>query len=130
MRKAGGIERNQWEIGGGTQRWTFDLTKPEDMIEIGTFGPPGDMPRIPDAEQGRPYRRGWYLSMNPEGGPPLPGGPVGTTFNALLRIEPGNGRIEMMPLPPAHAINEPVHVPAADPDKDGWLMFVVDRQAG
>lgn len=130
MRKAGGIERNQWEIGGGTQRWTFDLAKEGDGFEVRNFGPPGDMPRIPNAEQGRPYRRGWYLSMNPQGGPPLPGGPVGTTFNALLRIEPGNGRIDMMGLPPAHAVNEPVHIPAADPDREGWLMMVVDRQAG
>ncbi len=25
-------------------------------------------------------------------------------------------------------INEPVHVPSADPDHDGWLLAVVDRQ--
>jgi carotenoid cleavage dioxygenase len=88
------------------------------------------MPLIPDALQGRPYRHGWYLSINPQGGPPLAGGPVGTAFNCLLRIEPGNGRIDMMAMPPGFAINEPVHIPSNDPDHEGWLMFVVDQQVG
>ncbi|WP_404713382.1 carotenoid oxygenase family protein [Sphingomonas sp. MMS24-J13] len=130
MRKAGGIERNQWEIGGSLQRWTFDMTKPGETFEVRDLGPPGDMPRIPDALQGRPYRHGWYLSINPQGGPPLAGGPVGTAFNCLLRIEPGNGRIDAMGLPPGFAINEPIHIPSRDPDHEGWLMFVVDQQVG
>jgi carotenoid cleavage dioxygenase len=66
--------------------------------------------------------------MNPEGGPPLPGGPVGSAFNAMLRIEPGNGRIEAMMLEPGLAISEPVHVPSAQTDHEGWLLMVIDRQ--
>ena len=130
MREAAGIKRNNWEIAGSTQRWTFDLSKDSDTFEISDLGPPGDLPRIPDAVQGRPYKHGWYLTMNPEGGPPLTGGPVGTAFNALLRIEPDTGRIEMMGLPFASGINEPAHVPAADPAHDGWLLSVVDRKVG
>jgi len=129
VRAASGIERQPWEMGGGFRRWTFDLNRPEDSFEVRDLGPPGDMPRVRDADQGRPYRSAWYLSMNPQGGPPLPGGPAGAAFNALVRIEPGNGRLEVMGVPPGHAINEPVHVPAADPDHEGWLLAVVDRQA-
>jgi len=129
MREAGGVV---WEgpLGGGLIRWTFDLSKPGESFEQQPLGPPGDMPRLRDADQGRPYRSAWYLSMNPQGGPPLPGGPVGVAFNALFRIEPGNGRLEMMGLEPGMGINEPVHVPAAAPDHDGWLLMVVDRQTG
>jgi len=130
MREAGGISWSQQELGGGLIRWTFDLSRPGEDFETRPIGPPGDMPCIRDADQGRPYRAAWYLSINPAGGPPLPGGPVGVAFNALLRIEPGNGRIEALPLPPGMAINEAVHVPARDPDHEGWLLFVVDRQTG
>ncbi|MEC3948092.1 carotenoid oxygenase family protein [Sphingobium sp. HWE2-09] len=129
MREAGGIQRDQREIQGGLTRWTFDLSKEGDTYEERLIGPPGDMPRLRDADQGRPYRSAWYLSMNPQGGPPLPGGPVGFAFNALLQIEPGNGRIDMMGLDFGMAISEPVHVPAQAPDHAGWLLMVVDRQA-
>ncbi len=130
MREAGGVRKQNWEIPGSTQRWTFDLSKGGDAFETIDIGPPGDMPRIPDALHGRSYDHGWYLSMNPEGGPPLIGGPVGTAFNALLRIEPETGRLDMMSLPFESAINEPVHIPADDPDHEGWLLAVIDRKTG
>lgn len=129
MREAGGLQWNG-PLGGGLLRWTFDLSKPGEAFEQRPLGPPGDMPRLADADQGRPYRQAWYLSMNPQGGPPLPGGPVGVSMTALLAIEPGNGRLTMMGLEPGMAINEPVHVPAADPHHPGWLLAVVDRQVG
>lgn len=130
MREAGGVQRAQQEIQGGLTRWTFDMSKEGESFESRVVGPPGDMPRLRDADQGRAYRAAWYLSMNPQGGPPLPGGPVGVAFNALFRIEPGNGRLDMMALEPGMAINEPVHVPSAQPDHDGWLLAMVDRRAG
>jgi carotenoid cleavage dioxygenase len=128
IRRASGIERNQWEIEGGLMRWTCDFESNEDGVGIAPLGPPGDMPRIRDADQGRPYDVAWYLSMNPEGGPPLMGGPVGTAFNAMFRIEPRTGRLDVMGLPPGHAINEPVHIPSRKPGHEGWLVAVVDRQ--
>ncbi len=101
MREAGGVA---WDKPARRRliRWTFDLSKPGEDFEQRPLGPPGDMPRIRDADQGRPYRAAWYGSMNPQGGPPLPGGPVGVSFNCLLRIEPGNGRLEMLALEPGH----------------------------
>ncbi|MCJ2181801.1 carotenoid oxygenase family protein [Novosphingobium sp. 1949] len=130
MREAGGVDRAQQDVGGGLTRWSFDMGKPGESFESRVIGPPGDMPRIPDASQGRLHRKGWYLTINPQGGPPVLGGPVGVSFNMLLQIEPSNGRIEALPLGPGMAINEPVHVPSADPEKEGWLLTVVDKQVG
>ncbi|WP_443019787.1 carotenoid oxygenase family protein [Sphingobium sp. CAP-1] len=130
MREAGGIQRDQRDVQGGLTRWTFDMAKAGESYEERLLGPLGDMPRLRDADQGQPYRAAWYLSINPQGGPPLPGGPVGVAFNMMLRIEPGNGRIDVMGLEPGMAINEPVHVPSAQPDHEGWLLMLVDRQAG
>jgi carotenoid cleavage dioxygenase len=56
----------------------------------------------------------------------MPGGPVGVYFNALLRIEVGNGRVELMGVPPGAAISEPAHVPSNEPGHEGWLLTVVD----
>ncbi len=126
MREAGGIHRQQQEIQGALTRWTIDLSKEDPQIEERPLGPPGDLPRLADADQGRPYNRAWYLSMNPQGGPPMPGGPVGINFNALMRIEPGNGRLTVMGVPPGAAISEPAHVPSSDPDHGGWLLTVID----
>lgn len=129
MREAGGV---QWEgpLGGGLIRWTFDLSKPGEGFEQRPLGPPGDMPRIKDSDQGRPYRAGWYGSINPQGGPPLPGGPVGAAFNCMLRIEPGNARMDVLALEPGMGLNEPVHAPSASPGHEGWLLTVVDRATG
>lgn len=106
MREAGGIFRDQRELQGALTRWTIDMSKAAPTIEARPLGPPGDLPRLADADQGRPYNRAWYLSMNPEAkGPPMLGGPVGANFNALLRIEPGNGRLTLMEVPPGAAIS-------------------------
>ena len=69
-------------------------------------------------------------SINPQGGPPLAGGPVGTAFTCLLRLEMKTGRVDLMGLPPGMAINEPVHIPSSRPGHHGWLLLVVDREAG
>lgn len=130
MREAGGVHRAQQDIQGGLTRWSFNMAKEGEDFESRIIGPPGDMPRLRDEDQGRSFRAAWYLTINPQGGPPLPGGPVGVAFNAMLRIEPGNGRLDMMGLEPGMAINEPVHVPSAREGHEGWLLAVVDRQTG
>jgi carotenoid cleavage dioxygenase len=131
MREAGGIQREQQSLQGALTRWTIDMSQAEPTIEERPLGPPGDLPRLADADQGRPYNRAWYLSMNPEAqGPPLLGGPVGANFNLLLRIEPGNGRLTALGLPPGAGISEPAHVPSKDPHHGGWLLTVVDLPNG
>jgi carotenoid cleavage dioxygenase-like enzyme len=129
MREAGGIKRNQWEIKGALTRWSFDMSKPGDSFGISVVGPPGDLPRIKDVDQGRPYNVFWLPAVNPKGGPPLSGGPVGTAFNCLQRLEMQTGKVEMMELDPGMSINEPVHVPSKRPGHEGWLLAVVDREA-
>jgi carotenoid cleavage dioxygenase len=81
MREAGGIHIDQQAIQGELIRWTIDLAEADPVIEQRPIGPPGDLPRLADADQGRAYPQAWYLSMNPQGGPPMPGGPVGINFN-------------------------------------------------
>ena len=127
MREAGGVHIPQQEIQGGLMRWTIDMSQGDPQIEERPLGPPGDLCRLADKDQGRPYNHAWYLSMNPEAkGPPMLGGPVGANFNCLLRIEVGNGRVTMMEVPPGGAISEPAHVPSSEPGHGGWLLTVVD----
>ncbi len=117
----------RWEAGQMTLVATLsDPAVDEPTLEERPLGPPGDLCRLADADQGRPYNHAWYLSMNPQGGPPMPGGPVGANFNCLLRIEVGNGRVELMGVPPGAAISEPAHVPSSQNGHDGWLLTVVD----
>jgi len=131
MREAGGVHVEQQDIQGALTRWTLDMSNDAPEIQERPLGPPGDLCRLADADQGRPYNRAWYLSMNPEAkGPPMLGGPVGANFNCLLRIEPGNGRITAMETPPGAAISEPAHVPSSDPDHGGWLLMVIDVPNG
>jgi carotenoid cleavage dioxygenase len=126
MREAGGIHMPQQEVQGALTRWTIDMSKTDPHIVERPLGPPGDLPRLADKDQGRPYSHAWYLSMNPQGGPPMLGGPVGANFNCLLRIEPGNGRVEALGVPPGAAISEPAHIPSSQTGHDGWLLTVVD----
>ena len=123
-------EDHQLEVqtDGAFLRWTIDLADPAAGVAERKIGPMGEMPRVRDADQGRDYRYGWYLSVNPEAGPLLAAGPGGVAFNLLLRVEVGNGGLEGYTVPPFHAVNEPVHIPAADPQSEGWLMMFVDRQ--
>jgi len=130
IRRPSGIHRPQHQIKGSLIRWTIDPANPRAGIRQKAFGPSGDMPRIAEADQGRNYRTGWYLTVNPEGGAPLIGGPVGACFNMMLRVNPGVGIAEALTLPPDHAISEPVHVPASEPGHPGWLIAMVDRKAG
>lgn len=127
MREAGGVHIDQRELQGALTRWTIDMSKDQLAIAERPLGPPGDLCRLADADQGRPYNRAWYLSMNPQAkGPPMLGGPVGANFNALLRIEPGNGRLTMMEVPPGAGISEPAHITSTTPGHGGWLVMVVD----
>jgi carotenoid cleavage dioxygenase len=116
------------QLRGGLTRWTVDLSKPDAQIESKVIGPPGDLPRLRDADQGRPYTHCWMPVYDPRIGPPVIGGPVGSCFNALLRVDVVTGRVDALSFGPGHAFNEPVHVPSKTPGHDGWLLAVVDRE--
>jgi carotenoid cleavage dioxygenase-like enzyme len=127
IRVASGIHRNPQDLKFTTERWSFDMNKPGDGYASRQISPPGDLPRLRDADQGRPYSHFWLPSMDASLGPPLIGGPVGAQFNALLRVEPGTGRIAGTAFGPGTGVSEPVHVPSGKPGHDGWLIMVVDR---
>lgn len=131
MREAGGIDIPQQEIQGALTRWSVDMSADELAIAEQQIGPPGDLCRVEDAVQGRPYDRAWYLSMNPEAkGPPMLGGPVGANFNCLLRINPQTSQLALMEVPPGAAISEPAHVVSPDEGHGGWLLSVIDIPGG
>lgn len=129
IREASGVHIPQYQLRGGLTRWTLDMSGAHgDSIQSRDMGPPGDLPRIRDADQGKPYSRVWLPTVNPAGGPPPVGGPVGTCMNALLAMDLQTGRIEALNLGPGEAISEPAHVPSQQPGHEGWLVFVVDRE--
>ena len=131
VREAGGIHIPQQQVGGAFERWTMDLAEGVEEVRITPMGPPGDMPRIADADMGRPYANGWYLTVNPEGPPPLLGGPVGSLFNMIMQINAQAGQVVgARQMPPAHAISELVHIPSKQEGHMGYLMAVVDQQVG
>ena len=130
IREDSGIHKSMQDIQGGLLRWSFNLADPAPNLAVRGLGPPGDLPRIADADHGRPYSRGWYITVDPQAGPPIPAGPVNAACNLLLRVEPHTGRIDALPLGAGWAFNEPQHVPAKDPAHGGWLLTVVDQQVG
>ena len=117
--------RPQWEVKSALVRWTINPAT--GTLESRDVGPPGDLPMIERKDHGRPYGHVWYVGFDPRQGPPIVAGPVGVACNTLLRVEPGNGRVEALGFGPDKAVNEPVHVPSPDPGHGGWLLAVVDR---
>ena len=131
IQRASGLTIAPGEFGGRLERWTVDLKSSNDAVVATVIGPPGDFPVIPAAFQGRPYPHAWMLTMDPEmRGPPVAGGPVGAMFNLLLRLDFTGKPPQALGLPPAHCFNEPVHVPASQDGRDGWLLAIVDQQTG
>lgn len=135
IREPSGIHMAPQEVQGALTRWTVDPRKDGGTVTETVLGPPGDFPVIPARQQGRRYATGWMLAMNPDlKGPPLFAGPVGVSFNMLVRIDGLDGEAPLvtqaLALPPMTGFNEPVHVPATDPHHDGWLIAIVDRQVG
>jgi carotenoid cleavage dioxygenase len=131
IQRASGLNIAPQDAGARLARWTIDLGAGDDGVSQSVIGPPGDLPVIPAASQGRDYAHGWMLTMNPDlKGPPVAGGPVGVMFNVLLRLDLGGGPPQSLALPPGHCFSEPAHVPASQPSHPGWLLTVVDQQTG
>jgi carotenoid cleavage dioxygenase len=131
IQRASGLEIAPGQTGARLARWTLDLRDANQTVTETVIGPPGDLPVIPAAQQGRRHTHAWMLTMNPEmQGPPILGGPVGAMFNTLLRLDFTGGPPQALALPSDRCFNEPAHVPGSDPDHEGWLITFVDQQTG
>jgi carotenoid cleavage dioxygenase-like enzyme len=131
IQRASGLDIAPQDAGGRLARWTIDPTGRTDTVTESVIGPPGDMPVIPAASQGRPYTHGWLATMNPDmREPPIVGGPLYAMFNVLLRLDFTGAPPQALLLPPGHCCSEPVHVPSSRAGHEGWLLMVVDRQVG
>jgi carotenoid cleavage dioxygenase-like enzyme len=133
IRAASGIDKSPAEMRAQLVRWTIDLARakedPSYRYEERVIGPPGDMPRMADADVGRPYRYGYYATFDPSAGPPNIHGVVGAGFNTLLKIEVGNGRIDALSVGPDKSVSEPVHIASKAAEHEGWLALVVDTHS-
>ena len=131
IQRASGLNIAPQDAGARLARWTLDLGGGSESVYETVVGPPGDLPVIPAAVQGRPYTHGWLLTMNPDlPGPPVAGGPVGVMFNVLMRVDFTGKPPQALALPPGHCFSEPVHVPSLQPAHQGWLLAIVDQQTG
>jgi carotenoid cleavage dioxygenase len=115
------------EISGDVVRWSFDLSKPGDTFEHASLGPPGDLPRIADRDSMKDYGVVYYGRVDPTIAIPILTGPVGAGFNALTRLEVGSGRSTTLPMANRTTLQEPVHIPSAQPGHEGYLAYVVDK---
>lgn len=112
---------------GGLTRWTMDLADPGAGITERPLGPFGEMPLIAHADTGKDYRRGWYLTVDPARMTHLANGPGDFAFNLLVRVGFPDGALSFYGEGAGYSFNEPVLVPAVDPDHGGWLLMMVDR---
>jgi len=87
----------------------------------------GDLPRIADRDAMKDYRIAYYGRVDPSIATPILSGPVGAGFNALTRLEVRTGRMTTLPMQPQSTMQEPVHIPSAQPSHEGYLAFLVDR---
>jgi carotenoid cleavage dioxygenase len=130
IQRASGLNVPPAEVGG---RWRAGRSISATMRGGRRDGhrPAGRFPADSRDATGAPVYHAWMLSMNPEmQGPPVLGGPVGAMFNLLLRLDFTGRPRQALALPPGHCFNEPVHVPAAVSQHEGWLITVVDQQTG
>jgi carotenoid cleavage dioxygenase len=131
IQRASGLNVPPDQAGSRLARWTLDFEGSSDAVIETVIGPPGDLPVVAAAQQGRPQTHAWMLTMNPDmHGPPVLGGPVGVMFNLLLRLDFTGKPPQALALPPGHCFSEPVHVPPSQPGHEGWLVMIVDRQTG
>jgi carotenoid cleavage dioxygenase len=131
IQRASGLDVSPAASGARLARWTLDAAGDGESIRETLIGPPGDLPVVPAARQGRRYGHAWMLTMNPQRrGPPVPGGPVGAMFDALLRLDFTGGPPRALTLPPGFCLSEPVHVSPGRAGHDGWLITFVDEHTG
>lgn len=115
------------QVEGALTRWTIDLDNVEGGVASRVIGPFCEMPIIAARDVGRPYARGWYLTVDPAKITMLANGPGEVLFNCLQRISHADGTIESFSEGPGVGFNEPMHVPSQEPVHGGWLLMMTDH---
>lgn len=129
IRAASGIDASPADIRAEMVRWTVDLSDLDAGWKEEPMGPPGDMPRTAAKDQCYPYEYGYYACYDPQVGPPVIHSVVGAGFNTAIRLNVRTKEVTALPLGPDRSINEPIHIPARDPEHEGWLAAVVDTHS-
>ena len=90
IQRASGLNVAPGATGARLARWTLDLHDGTDRVTETVIGPPGDLPVIAAAFQGRPYTHGWLLTHEPRHA-----GPAGRRW-------PGGGDVQHAPADRPH----------------------------
>lgn len=115
------------EVVGCLTRWTVDTAAVGAGVVESKIGPFCEMPVVAAADAGRPYDRGWYLTVDPGKLTFLANGPGEVLFNCVQRVSIADGSITSFSEGPGIGFNEPIHIPARDTQHGGWLMMMIDR---
>jgi carotenoid cleavage dioxygenase-like enzyme len=114
------------------ERWSFDLSRPEDRFDIRRLiNHIGEMPVIDPRFAMKRASRFWFGTHNPALGPMLEWGPKGPPFTCLGQYDETRDRLDFYYAGPDASPEEPHFVPrSADaPEGDGWLLTMVGRRA-
>lgn len=110
-------------------RWTMDLARNDQTIEERLISPtPGDLPRIDDRLNGRPYRQTWMGMINPNGQFRM-SGPVGAGFNMVGRLDVQTGEVDPWYGADDDAFQEPIFAPTGPGETDGYVLVVIEKHA-
>ncbi len=114
------------------ERWSFDLSRPDDHFEIRRLiNHIGEMPVIDPRFAMRRARHFWFGTNNPALGPMLEWGPKGPPFTCLGHYDEAAGQLNFFYAGPDSAPEEPCFVPrpGSSAEGDGWLLTMVGRRA-
>lgn len=114
------------------ERWSFDLSQPEDKFSTRRFIKHiGEMPMIDRRFAMRRTRHFWFGTNNPALGPMLPWGPKGPPFTCLAHLDEVTDELTFYYSGPDSSPEEPVFVPKSKdaPEGEGWLLSMVGRRA-
>lgn len=112
-------------------RWTVDLAQNEEEYKSTRLSDMiGEFPRIDDRQNGKKYRYGWMVVIDPSQPVELKGGSAGGwVMNTLGMVDLEAGTEQKWWCGPSSSIQEPCFVPRT-PDAaegDGWIVMVCNR---
>jgi carotenoid cleavage dioxygenase-like enzyme len=114
------------------ERWSFDLSSPEDRFAIHRFiNHIGEMPMVDGRHAMKRTRHFWFGTHNPALGPMLEWGPKGPPFTCLAHFDRDDDRLDFWYAGPDSSPEEPCFVPrpGGTEEGDGWLVSMVGRRA-